>query len=131
MSFAAAGGYKDPQTPVEKRIDDLISKMTLEEKIDMIGGTGFGTKPNARLGIPELKMTDGPVGVRWGTSTAFPAAIMLASTWDTTLAGTVRMGNFAGGKSQRIAMSFSDRALTSTGFRKEEEILKATARIHI
>ena len=87
LSFAAGGGYKDPQTPVEKRIDDLISKMILEEKIDMIGGTGFGTKPNARLGIPELKMTDGPVGVRWGTSTAFPAAIMLASTWDTTLAG--------------------------------------------
>jgi hypothetical protein len=40
-----AGGYKDPQTPVEQRIDDLISKMTLEEKIDMVGGTGFGTKP--------------------------------------------------------------------------------------
>ena len=87
LSFAAAGGYKDPQTPVEQRIDDLISKMTLEEKIDMIGGTGFGTKTNARLGIPELKMTDGPVGVRWGTSTAFPVAIMLASTWDTALAG--------------------------------------------
>jgi len=83
----AGGGYKDPQTPVEKRVDDLISKMTLEEKIDMLGGTGFGTKPNARLGIPELKMTDGPVGVRWGTSTAFPMAIMLASTWDTALAG--------------------------------------------
>ena len=38
LSFAAAGGYKDPQTPVEQRIDDLISKMTLEEKIDMLGG---------------------------------------------------------------------------------------------
>jgi beta-glucosidase len=87
LSFAAGGGYKDPQTPVEQRIDDLISKMTLEEKIEMLGGTGFGTKPNARLGIPELKMTDGPVGVRWGTSTAFPMAIMLASTWDTALAG--------------------------------------------
>ncbi len=87
LSFAAAGGYKDPKTPVEQRIDDLISKMTLEEKLDMVGGTGFGTKPNARLGIPELRMTDGPVGVRWGTSTAFPVAIMLASTWDTTLAG--------------------------------------------
>ena len=83
----AGGGYKDPQTPVEQRIDGLISKMTLEEKIDMLGGTGFETKPNARLGIPELKMTDGPVGVRWGTSTAFPAGIMLASTWDTALAG--------------------------------------------
>jgi beta-glucosidase len=87
VSVPGVGGYKDPQTPVEKRIDELIRRMTLEEKIDMVGGTGFGTKPNARLGIPELKMTDGPVGVRWGTSTAFPAGIMLASTWDTTLAG--------------------------------------------
>ncbi len=87
LSVAAMGGYKDPQTPVEKRIDDLISKMTLEEKVDMVSGTGFGTKPNTRLGIPELKMTDGPVGVRWGTSTAFPVSVMLASTWDTTLAG--------------------------------------------
>lgn len=87
FALFAEGGYKDPQTPVEKRIGDLISKMTLEEKIDMLGGTGFGTKPNARLGIPELKMTDGPVGVRWGISTAFPAGVMLASTWDTSLAG--------------------------------------------
>ncbi len=86
LSFSA-GGDSGQQTAVEKKIDELISKMTLEEKIDMIGGTGFGTKPNARLGIPELKMTDGPVGVRWGTSTAFPMAIMLASTWDTSLAG--------------------------------------------
>jgi beta-glucosidase len=87
FSLAAEGGYKDPQRPIEQRIDDLISKMTVEEKVDMISGTGFATKPNARLGIPELKMTDGPVGVRWETSTAFPAGIMLASTWDTALAG--------------------------------------------
>ena len=66
FSFAGEGGYKDPQTPIEKRIDDLISKMTLEEKVDMVGGTGFATKPNTRLGIPELKMTDGPVEVPLG-----------------------------------------------------------------
>ena len=97
LQMTFAGGYKDSQTPVEKRIDDLISKMTLEEKIDMIGGTGFATKPNSRLGIPELKMTDGPVGVRWGTSTAFPAGIMLASTWDTALAG-----RYGGAVSQEV-----------------------------
>src|SRR3990172_5620837 len=83
----AAQTYKDPKAPTEKRVEDLLSKMTLEEKVDMLSGTGFASKPNARLGIPELKMTDGPVGVRWDASTAFPASIMLAATWDTALAG--------------------------------------------
>ncbi|MGE5498774.1 MAG: glycoside hydrolase family 3 protein, partial [Syntrophothermus sp.] len=74
--------YKDPKAPIEKRIDDLLSKMTLEEKIDLLAGTGFATKPIERLGIPELKMADGPLGVRWEKSTAFPSGIALASTWD-------------------------------------------------
>jgi beta-glucosidase len=85
--FSVAQPYKDPKVPTEKRVEDLLSKMTLEEKVDMLSGTGFASKPNLRLGIPELKMTDGPVGVRWERSTAFPASIMLAATWDTTLAG--------------------------------------------
>ena len=87
LNLSLAQPYKDPNVPIEKRADDLLSRMTLEEKVDMLSGTGFASKPNPRLGIPELKMTDGPVGVRWETSTAFPASIMLAATWDTTLAG--------------------------------------------
>jgi beta-glucosidase len=87
IQFCISQTYKDSAAPVEDRVNDLISKMTLEEKVDMLGGTGFATKPNSRLGIPSLKMTDGPVGVRWGISTAFPASIMLAATWDTVLAG--------------------------------------------
>ncbi|MDP4176409.1 MAG: glycoside hydrolase family 3 C-terminal domain-containing protein [Bacteroidota bacterium] len=77
--------YKDPKASVEKRVEDLLRRMTLQEKIDLLGGTGFATKPIARLGIPELKMTDGPLGVRWEKSTAFPAGIALASTWDPSL----------------------------------------------
>ncbi len=78
--------YKDPKTPLEDRVNDLLKQMTLEEKVDMLSGTGFASKPNERLGIPELKMTDGPVGVRWEKSVAFPSAIMLAATFDTSLA---------------------------------------------
>ncbi|MDD8016850.1 MAG: glycoside hydrolase family 3 C-terminal domain-containing protein [Bacteroidota bacterium] len=78
--------YKNPAAKVEDRVTDLLKRMTLEEKVDMLSGTGFDSKPNARLGIPELKMTDGPVGVRWNQSVAFPAAIMLAATFDTSLA---------------------------------------------
>lgn len=71
--------YKDSAAPIDQRVNDLLSRMTLEEKIDMLGGTGFATKPNKRLGIPELRMTDGPLGVRWEKSSAFPGGIALAS----------------------------------------------------
>lgn len=77
--------YKNTQIPVEERIEDLLSRMSLEEKVDMLSGTGFESKPNERLGIPSLNMTDGPVGVRWGKATAFPAGIAMAASWDTAL----------------------------------------------
>jgi len=77
--------YKNPKLPVDERVEDLLKRMTLEEKIDMLGGTGFATKPNARLGIPELRMTDGPLGVRIDKSTAFPSGINLAATWNPAL----------------------------------------------
>lgn len=77
--------YKNSKLPVEERVKDLLSRMTLQEKLDMLGGTGFATKPNNRLGIPELKMSDGPLGVRWDSSTAFPSGICMAATWDTSL----------------------------------------------
>ncbi|MCX6151255.1 MAG: glycoside hydrolase family 3 C-terminal domain-containing protein [Ignavibacteriales bacterium] len=81
--------YKNPKLSLDERVEDLLKRMTLDEKIDMLGGTGFATKPNARLGIPELRMTDGPLGARWGKSTAFPSGICLSSTWDPALANNV------------------------------------------
>jgi beta-glucosidase len=81
--------YKNPKLPIEQRVNDLLNRMTLQEKIDMLGGTGFATKPNKRLGIPELRMSDGPLGVRWDSSTAFPSGICMASTWDTSLINKV------------------------------------------
>ncbi len=56
--------YKDPKLPVEQRIEDLLGRMTLEEKVNMLSGTGFESRPNARLGIPAIRMADGPQGVR-------------------------------------------------------------------
>jgi len=52
--------YKNSKLSLEKRVDDLLQRMTLEEKIDLLGGTGFATKPIKRLGIPELRMSGGP-----------------------------------------------------------------------
>lgn len=74
--------YQNSKIPIEKRVENLLSLMTLEEKIDLLGGTGFATKPNERLNIPPLNMTDGPLGVRWDKATAFPSGIALGSTWE-------------------------------------------------
>jgi beta-glucosidase len=68
--------------------------MTLEEKIAYIGGDReFFIRPIARLGIPEIKMSDGPAGCRnWGPNTSYPAAIALAAAFDPALAERVGQG---------------------------------------
>jgi len=77
--------YQQKTASVEERVEDLLSRMTLEEKIDQLSGEGFDTRINERLGIPALRMADGPAGVRWGPATAFPAPVAMASTWDEDL----------------------------------------------
>ena len=77
----------NPQA-VEKRVDDLLAKMTLEEKIDLIGGdTPFRTHAIPRLHIPYFQMADGPVGAHIPAPTiAYAAGIGLAASWDRALA---------------------------------------------
>jgi beta-glucosidase len=77
-----------PKMDVEQRVDSILGKMTLDEKIEIIGGINdFFTRPISRLGIPALKMSDGPMGVHdYGLTTAYPAGIALAASWDTELA---------------------------------------------
>lgn len=77
--------YKNSKLKIEERVNDLLSRMTLDEKLTIIGGTGFETPSIERLGIPELKMSDGPVGVRWGVSTAYPSGVSMAATWNPSL----------------------------------------------
>lgn len=75
------------QAATETRIDSLLKQLTLEEKIDLIGGVdSFYIRANQKIGLPALKMADGPVGVRnYGPSTVF-GGIGLAATWDPELA---------------------------------------------
>jgi beta-glucosidase len=75
------------QASTEARVDSLLKQLTLEEKIDIISGVdSFYIRANQRIGLPRLKMADGPVGVRnYGPSTAF-GGIGLAATWDPELA---------------------------------------------
>jgi beta-glucosidase len=74
---------------IEKMVKNLISQMSLEGKIDYIGGyEKFHIRGIERLGIPQITMADGPVGCRnYGKSTAYPATIGLAATWNRQLAG--------------------------------------------
>ena len=84
LSTLAFGQIK----PVADRVDVLMKQMTLDEKITLLAGIdSMYTRPIERLGIPQLKFSDGPNGVRcWGKSTAFPAGVLLAATWDPALA---------------------------------------------
>jgi len=91
LSCFSMGGfaqiYKDKTAPVEDRTNDLLHRMTLEEKLDYIGGyKGFYIRGIERLGVPEIKLTDGPVGThKDGKSTAYPAGVLTASTWNREL----------------------------------------------
>ena len=75
----------------DKRAEEILKKMTLEEKIDYIGGyAGFYVRAVPRLGLPALKMSDGPIGVRnYGPSTAYAAGIALSAAWNQDLAHQV------------------------------------------
>ena len=82
------------QTP-NARVDSLLKVMTLEEKISFLHGArdpkgeaGAGYIPGVpRLGIPPLRLTDGPAGVRTAQqATALPAPVMLSATFDPVLA---------------------------------------------
>ena len=95
--------YKNAGLPTEKRIADLLGRMTLEEKASMLAGSGWmESTPVDRLGIPAIKMADGPLGVRsWAGSsaitnsvnsplakvqtTSFPSGVAMAATWDRDL----------------------------------------------
>lgn len=77
------------------RVEALLARMTLDEKLSMLHGApdpqglaGAGYLPGVpRLGIPPLRLSDGPAGVRTKErATALPAPVMLASTFDPSLA---------------------------------------------
>ena len=89
--------YLDDTQPIEARVKDALSRMTLEEKVALCHAQSkFSSAGVPRLGIPELWMSDGPHGVRaeinwndWGYAnwtndsiTAFPALTCLAATWN-------------------------------------------------
>ena len=94
--------YLDPTADIEDRVEDALSRMTLDEKIAAIHAQSTFSLPGVKkLGIPELWTSDGPHGVRpevpwndWGnpgwnndSCVAFPALTCLAATWNREVAG--------------------------------------------
>ena len=111
LAAAACGGgrpsaevvplYLDETQPIERRVEDALSRMTLEEKVAVLHAQSkFSSAGVPRLGIPELWCTDGPHGIRpevlwdeWDQAgwtndscTAFPALTCLAATWNPEMA---------------------------------------------
>ena len=78
-----------------ERVESIIRKMSVEEKIDYIGGTGFAIRAMPNLHLPAFEMSDGPLGVRSNSrfpSTVYAAGIGLAATWNQNLAERVGEG---------------------------------------
>jgi beta-glucosidase len=83
--------FRDPDLPVEKRVDDLVSRLTLDEKVSLMVERAA---PVERLGIPAFPWWNEALhGVaRTGRATVFPQAIALAATWDEDLMLRVATG---------------------------------------
>ena len=92
--LCASGTHSQTNSPgVETRVNAILNQMTLEEKLDYIGGTpGWSVKPIPRLGIPEIYGTDGTMGFNqsglFGTPSGprYPAGIAIAASWNVDLA---------------------------------------------
>lgn len=100
-ALAAVPVYLDDTKPLEERVEDALSRMTLQEKINIIHAQSKFSSPGVpRLGISEIWCTDGPLGVRpevlWDeweqakwtndSCTAFPSLTALAATWNPDMA---------------------------------------------
>jgi beta-glucosidase len=85
LSLAAPGRAAESE---DQRVEKILGRMTLEEKVEYIGGVNaMSIRPIPRLGLPEIRMSDGPLGVRQDKpSTRYPAGIALAASWNRDLA---------------------------------------------
>jgi beta-glucosidase len=90
LSQSLAPPVRPSSVEIDHRVQSLLKEMTLEEKIDYIGGTGFGIRAIPHAHVPAFQMSDGPLGTRNdGPATAMAAGIALAATWDRALANRV------------------------------------------
>jgi beta-glucosidase len=91
LPLAAPAQTKMSAAETDSQVNAMMAKLTLDQKIDLLGGVdNMFTHTMPQIGLPRLKMSDGPVGVRtWGPTTGYAAGIGLAASWDTALARRV------------------------------------------
>ncbi len=83
--------FKDVGLGIEARVEDLLKRLTTDEKLKLCEGKNFCfTHPIKRLGIPSLGITDGPHGVAphgtgWKKNTFFSCGILMGATWNPAL----------------------------------------------
>ena len=81
--------WLDAAKPLEARVEALVAALTLEEKVALMAGAGsFELQGVERLGVPPVRVTDGPTGVRSNegeAATVFPVGVAMASTWNPDL----------------------------------------------
>lgn len=89
ISAAASEIFRDAAQPLEARVADLLSRLTLEEMVSLMAGSAaFTLMGIERLGIPAVRVADGPTGVRSNegeAATVFPVGVAMASTWNPDL----------------------------------------------
>src|ERR1700723_4633371 len=88
LTFAIVPSAISAPDDVDQRVEAILRKMTLDQKIDLIGGQDdFYIRAYPEIGWPRLRMADGPLGVRHGgPATTMAGGISLAATWDPALA---------------------------------------------
>jgi beta-glucosidase len=89
LSLRCAAQAPAPDSPaIEQQAQAMLSKMSLEDKIRLIGGVdSMYTNAIPSIDLPRFKMSDASVGVRtWGPTTAYAGGVALAATWDRTFA---------------------------------------------
>jgi beta-glucosidase len=88
-SVIAAAQAPAPDSPeIEAKAHAWISKLTLEQKVELVGGVDdMYTHPAPAIDLPRFKMSDASVGVRtWGPTTSYAGGVALAATWDPNFA---------------------------------------------
>jgi beta-glucosidase len=99
--------YLDPATPVENRIDDLLRRMTIDEKVSQIVDS-WGSSGIQRLSVPPLLKTEGLHSQSYSTgATIFPQALAMAATFDPDLIGKVGEQTAIEAKAAHLRASWS------------------------
>lgn len=88
LLLVSSKAQEPPNAARERQIDAMMARLTLEQKIELLGGVStWYTHPEPSIGLTSMRMSDGPAGLRSGIpAIAYPAPAALTASWDPDLA---------------------------------------------